>query len=150
MNKNYPVSTLYIRNIYNNYYSSLSFKKIFLFIFREKGREEKEGERNINVWLSLTHPLLRTWPATQACALTGNWTNDTWVRRPVLSPLRYTSQGLFLPFFWMVGYHKILWTMPFYFWKGFNIPWLARSELLSEPGKLGKAIHQSEHNLQLL
>ena len=31
------------------------------------GREE----RNISVWLPLAHPLLGTWPATQACALMG-------------------------------------------------------------------------------
>ena len=37
---------------------------------------EKERERNINVWLPLVYPLLGTWPATQACALTGNWTHD--------------------------------------------------------------------------
>ena len=42
-----------------------------LFIFRERGREG-ERERNINVWLPLECPLLSTWPATQACALTGN------------------------------------------------------------------------------
>ena len=34
-----------------------------------------------------------TWPATQACALTGNWTSDPLVRRPALSPLSHTSQG---------------------------------------------------------
>ena len=33
---------------------------------------EKERDRNINVWLRLMHPLLGTWPATQACALTGD------------------------------------------------------------------------------
>ena len=31
-----------------------------------------ERERNITVWLPLTWPPLGTWPATQACALTGN------------------------------------------------------------------------------
>ena len=36
-----------------------------------EGRE-KEREKNINVWLPLTHPLLGAWPRTQACALTGN------------------------------------------------------------------------------
>ena len=46
-------------------------KRFYLFIFRERGREE-EGERNISVWLPLVRPLLGTWPATQACALTGN------------------------------------------------------------------------------
>ena len=28
--------------------------------------------KHVCVWLPLTHPLLGTWPATQACALTGN------------------------------------------------------------------------------
>ena len=50
-------------------------------------------EGNINVWLPLTCPLLGTWPATQACALTGNLTSDPLVRRPGLNPLWYTSQG---------------------------------------------------------
>ena len=33
----------------------------------------KEGERegNISVWLPHVHPLLGTWPTTQACTLTG-------------------------------------------------------------------------------
>ena len=53
------------------------FKKKILFIFRERGRE-KERERNISVWLPLLCPLLGTWPATQACALTGNRTGDLW------------------------------------------------------------------------
>ena len=49
------------------------FLKIFIYLFleRREGRE-KERERNINVWLPLVCPPLRTWPATQACALTGN------------------------------------------------------------------------------
>ena len=46
-----------------------------------EGRE-KERERNINVWLPLTHPLLGTWPATQACALTGNPDSNCLVHRP--------------------------------------------------------------------
>ena len=55
------------------------FLKI-LFFFRAKGREgEREGEKH--------------WPATQACALTGNPTRDPSVHRPVLNPLSYTSQG---------------------------------------------------------
>ena len=40
------------------------FKKILLFIFREREGREKERERNINVWLPLIYPLLGTWPAT--------------------------------------------------------------------------------------
>ena len=43
-------------------------------------------------------PLLGTWPATQACALTGNQTGDPLVCRPALQPLSYTSQGLSLYF----------------------------------------------------
>ena len=49
-------------------------------------------ERNINVWLLLTH-LLGTWPTTQACALTGNPTSDPLICRPALNPLSHTSQG---------------------------------------------------------
>ena len=63
------------------------FKKIFyLFIYFR--------ERNINVQLPLMCPLLGTWPATQACALTGNQTSDRLVCRPVLNPLSHTSQGV--------------------------------------------------------
>ena len=51
----------------------LSFKKICINLFLEKGKgREKERKRNISVWLPLMCPLLGTWPATQACALTGN------------------------------------------------------------------------------
>ena len=56
-----------------------SFLKIYIFfiyLFLEKGREG-ERERNINVWLPLTHPILGSWPTTQACALTGNQTSDS-------------------------------------------------------------------------
>ena len=51
-------------------------KNIFIYLFLERRkRREKERERNINVWLSLVCPLLVTWPATQACVLTGNRTS---------------------------------------------------------------------------
>ena len=47
----------------------------------------------------LSHvPLLGTWPATQTCALTGNWTHNPLVCRPALNPLSYTSQGHFFFF----------------------------------------------------
>ena len=59
-------------------------KKFYLFIFRHRGGEE-ERERNIGIWLLLTHPLLGTWPATQACAPTGNRTSDPLVHRPALN-----------------------------------------------------------------
>ena len=68
------------------------FFKIYLFLERGEGREE-ERERNIRVWLPLVHPLLGTWPTTQACGLTGNRTSGPLIRRPALNPLSHTSQG---------------------------------------------------------
>ena len=50
-------------------------------------REEKP------IHVPLTFSQLETWPATQACALTGNQTGDLLVRRLVLNPLSHTSQG---------------------------------------------------------
>ena len=48
------------------------FLKIYLFIFRQRGREgEREREKHPVVVASHA-PLLGTWPATQARALTGN------------------------------------------------------------------------------
>ena len=50
-----------------------SFLEDFIYLFLERGEgREKERERNINVWLPVTHPLLGTWPTTQACAVTGS------------------------------------------------------------------------------
>ena len=70
------------------------FFKDFTYLFLQTGEAgKKERERSINVWLPLVHPLLETWPATQACALTGNGTSDPLVRRPALNPLSHTSQG---------------------------------------------------------
>ena len=66
-------------------YFSISFKSdtpvcffLFkiLFIFGHRRRK-----RNVNVWLSLKHPLLGTWPATQTCALTGNRTRHSLICR---------------------------------------------------------------------
>ena len=37
-------------------------------------------------------PLLGTWPATQACVLTGNRTSNPLVRRLARNPLSHTSQ----------------------------------------------------------
>ena len=74
------------------------FKKDFIYLFLDRGEgRERERESNINVWLPLTQPLLGTWPATQACALTRNRTGNVSVRRPVLNALSHTSQGC--PFF---------------------------------------------------
>ena len=73
--------------------SSFSKKKKRFYLFLERGEgKEKEWERNINVWLPLTRPAPGTWSTPQACALTGNRTSDSLVRRPMLSPLSHTSQ----------------------------------------------------------
>ena len=70
------------------------FLKDFIYLFLEKGEvREKDRERNINVWLPLMYPQLGIQPATQACALTGNWTGYPLVHRPGLNPLSHTSQG---------------------------------------------------------
>ena len=50
-------------------------------------------------WLPLVCPEYGTWPATQACALTGNRTSNTLVCRPALNPLSHTSQGLLILFY---------------------------------------------------
>ena len=72
----------------------IHFLKIFyLFLEKGEGRGE-ERERNINMWLPVTHSLLRTWLTTQACALTGDLTNDPLVCRLALNPLGHTSQGI--------------------------------------------------------
>ena len=68
-----------IRLVYQFFY----FKDfIYLFLGRRE-RRKKERERNIDVqeihWSIVSQaPLLGTWPTTQACALTGNWTGDLW------------------------------------------------------------------------
>ena len=69
------------------------FFKDFIYLFLERGEgKEKETEGNINVWLPLACPLLGTWPATQACALTGNQTSDPLIHRPAFNPLSHISQ----------------------------------------------------------
>ena len=65
---------------------------IYLFLEAEEGRE-KERERNISAWLPLVCPLLGTWSATQACALTGNRISNLLVCRMAINPLSYTSQA---------------------------------------------------------
>ena len=75
-----------------NSFAFHSFLRFYLFLEKGEGRE-KERERNINVWLPLTCPLLGTWPVTQACALTGTQTSDLLVHRPALNSLSHTSQS---------------------------------------------------------
>ena len=64
------------------YFSFFFFFKgfMFLFISTQRGREgEREGEKHQCVVASHM-PMLGTWPETQACALTGNWTGESLVR----------------------------------------------------------------------
>ena len=76
------------------------FFNIYLFLERGEGREKGRG---INVWLPLVCAQLGTWPATQACDLTGNPTGDSLVCRLVLNPLNHTSQG-----WWSFTCNKLL------------------------------------------
>ena len=66
-------------------------KKDFIYLFLGSRREGKR-EGNINVWLPLECSLLGTWPAIQACVLTGNWTSNLLPLRSVFNPLSHTSQ----------------------------------------------------------
>ena len=67
---------------------------LLFYLLLERGEErDKERERNINVWLPFMCPLLGTWPAAQACALTGNGTGDSLFCRPVFNPLSCMSHG---------------------------------------------------------
>ena len=70
-----------------------SYKDFIPLFFERREGGEKERERNINVWLPLMRPPLGTWPATQACALTGNRTCNPLVCRLALHPLSHTSGG---------------------------------------------------------
>ena len=69
-------------------------KDFIYFIFRERRREGERWGGKHQCVVALVHPLLGTWPATQACALAGNRTNDPLFCRPALNPLSHTSQGL--------------------------------------------------------
>ena len=69
--------------------SSSSSSRFYLFIFRERGREgEREGEKHPCVVAPVVHPLLGTWPATQARA---DWesNHNRLVCSQVLHPLSH-------------------------------------------------------------
>ena len=87
----------------------LFFNIIFLdFIYFQRGEgREKEKERSISVWVLLECPPLRTWPATQACVLSGNRTGHPLVRRPAFHPLSHTSQGQVHYLNHMQNYHSL-------------------------------------------
>ncbi|KAF6080607.1 bromodomain containing 8 [Phyllostomus discolor] len=77
----------------------------------EKEGREKEREGIINVWLPLSRPPPRTWPTTQACALTGNQTGDPSVYRSDLSQSDPVQDHLLfkktlLPVWKMIASHR--------------------------------------------
>ena len=63
---------------------------MILSLERGEGREKERGRNS--VWLPLACPQLGTWPATQACALTGTRTSDLLFCWTALTPLSHTSQ----------------------------------------------------------
>ena len=82
------------------------YKYIYILLFfmflegkggRKRGRETSMCKRNINR-SPLACPQVGTWPTTQACALTGNWTSDPSVCRRVLNLLSHISQACFSKF----------------------------------------------------
>ena len=87
-------------SLYPKRYSFFSFFfKDFIYLFWERGEGREKKERNIYVWLPLACPQLGTQPATQASALTGNWTKDPLVHRPAFNPLSHINQGKALFFY---------------------------------------------------
>ena len=56
--------------------------------------------------LPLSRPQLGTWPATQACVLTGNQTSNLLVHREALNPLSHTARALYA--FSVAGAHTAL------------------------------------------
>ena len=61
---------------------------------------EDERQRNINVWLPVMYPLLGTWPATQACDLTGNQTSNPLVLEASTQSTDPHQPGLVNFFMW--------------------------------------------------
>ena len=60
------------------------FSKDFIYLFlerREKEREKRCCERDPLIGCLSHAPQLGTWPATQPCALAGNWTRNLRVHR---------------------------------------------------------------------
>ena len=84
------------------------------------------------MWLPLTHSLLGTWPAAQACALTGNRTRGPLVRSLALNPLSHTTQGSILVFCWWWLVYLFLFFVGFFFFFC-NISVLPAQQRLEKP-----------------
>ena len=70
---------LFFQGQTSTYWQDHFLKKDFIYLFLDRGEGREKEERNNSVCLPLVCPLLGTWPATQACALTGNRTGDSLV-----------------------------------------------------------------------
>ena len=79
-------------------FSLFFFLKDFIYLFLERQeRREKEGEKYQHAVASCERPLWGTWPATQACAVTGNGTSDSG-SQACARPTELHQPGLFSPF----------------------------------------------------
>ena len=63
----------------------------YLLILRERGREGERAERNINVWLPLSHLPTGDLASNPGMCPEGASTGDPLVHRPALNPLSHTS-----------------------------------------------------------
>ena len=79
-------------------YTYVFFTILFIYFLERGEGREKERERNINVWLPLTYPLLGTWPTTQACTLDweSNW--QPFGSQAGIQPTQPHQPGLYLYF----------------------------------------------------
>ena len=109
LNKNILQEIIFKKGIRNNLRQSfcIYFWRFYLFIFRGE-RREKHRERNFNEWLSLALPLLGTWPATEACALSRNQNSEPLLHRPELNPHQPETLCVF---FTQISNHH-LWYIP--------------------------------------
>ena len=71
-------------------------------------------------------PQLGTWPATQACILTGNRTSGPLVHRQVLNPLSHTSQDIGKIFSHVSRLQSLKPIVPFCLRSSDNSGWLVR------------------------
>ena len=77
-NSGIPTQILYVSFfLFFFFLTFVSFLKHFILFLESKERKrEREGEKCQRMAASHTPPPPGTWPATQACALTGNQTSD--------------------------------------------------------------------------
>ena len=101
----------------------------------------KRGPETSMCCCLLCGPQPRTWPTTQACALTGNQTCNPLILRPAFNALSHTSQGHIYIIFYMKHIKKLL-------------PWKVISKSITNSGrvlkgiwknKLLKTLYQLEH-----